>query len=92
MSKTKGYLVGPKGQIVIAKDIRERLGVEPGWIALQVLVDDRVEVFFVPPEHKLSLRGSLLQHTRKRVPAEDWPDARRTAWEQAAEERMSPQV
>ena len=26
------YKVGPKGQVVIAKEARERLGVRPGWM------------------------------------------------------------
>ena len=45
------YLVGPKGQVVIAKDIRQQLGVKPGWQTLQRLVDDHLEVYFIPPEH-----------------------------------------
>ena len=27
-------LIGPEGQVVIEQEIRERLGVEPGWQAL----------------------------------------------------------
>ena len=38
--------VGTKGQIVIDKRIRDSLGIEPGWIALQTLVDDHVEIYF----------------------------------------------
>ena len=53
------YVVGPKGQVVIAKEIRDRLGVEPGWLALQRVVGDHVEVHFLPPEHRKSLKGSL---------------------------------
>jgi len=56
------YLVGAKGQIVIAKEIRERLEVKPGWVALQRLVEDRVEIYFLPPEHRESLKGSLAQY------------------------------
>ena len=41
------HFVGPKGQIVIAKEIRERLGVAPGWLTIQRLVDDHVEVYFL---------------------------------------------
>lgn len=42
------YLVGPKGQVVIAKEIRERLGIRPGWRVIQRLVDDHVELYFLP--------------------------------------------
>ena len=78
-------IVGTKGQIVISKDIREQLGIEPGWQALQRIVDDHVEIYFVPPEHERSLKGSLAKHTQVRVPAdEDWAEARQNAWADAA--------
>lgn len=81
------YLVGNKGQVVIAKEIRERLGVKPGWVALQRLVGDRVEIYFLPPEHRESLKGGLAQYLKTRVPpGEAWDRARRTAWEAAARE------
>ena len=80
-------VVGTKGQIVIAKEIRDLLGVEPGWLALQRLVGDHMEVYFVPPEHKKSLKGSLSEHIKVKVaPGQEWDKARDTAWkEQAAE-------
>lgn len=79
--------VGTKGQIVISKDIREQLGIQPGWMALQRVVDDHVEIYFVPPEHNLSLKGSLAKHTSIRVPTgEDWSEAREIAWADSAEE------
>ncbi|MBI4284465.1 MAG: AbrB/MazE/SpoVT family DNA-binding domain-containing protein [Chloroflexi bacterium] len=82
------YLVGAKGQVVIAKEIRERLGVEPGWMALQRLVGDHVEVYFVPPEHEKSLKGSLAAHLKVRIPpGEEWDRARHTAWNKAAREK-----
>ena len=75
------YKVGAKGQVVIAKEIRERLGVEPGWLAVQQIVDDHVEVYFVPPEHDRSLKGSLAHHIKVRIPAgEEWWRARESAW------------
>lgn len=81
------YLVGTKGQIVIAKEIRERLGVKPGWVALQRLVEDRLEIYFLPPEHRESLKGSLAQYLKTRVPpGEAWNRARNAAWEAAARE------
>jgi bifunctional DNA-binding transcriptional regulator/antitoxin component of YhaV-PrlF toxin-antitoxin module len=81
--------VGPKGQIVIAKELRDRLGVKPGWLTLQRLVEDHVELYFLPPEHRKSLKGSLAAHIKARVrPGEEWEEARATAWSHAAEERL----
>jgi AbrB family looped-hinge helix DNA binding protein len=75
------YTVGPKGQVVIAKEIRDKLGVEPGWVAVQRLVDDHAEVFFLPPSHSKSLKGSLARYARGRMPAgKSWDEARARAW------------
>jgi AbrB family looped-hinge helix DNA binding protein len=73
-----GHTVGPKGQIVISKHIRDRLGVEPGWHALQVLVDDHVEIYFIPPPHNRSLAGCLAPYIR---PIAD--DQDEAAWDEA---------
>lgn len=84
------HVVGSKGQVVIAKEIRDRLGVEPGWTALQRLVGDHVEVYFLPPEHTKSLKGSLASHLKARVrPGDEWERARDTAWKSAAGRRAS---
>ena len=83
--------VGPKGQVVISKDIRERLGVGPGWLALEVLVDDHVEIRFLPPEHTRSLRGSLKSEPGMTVSEGEWADAKERAWrEQVAERGSAP--
>lgn len=82
------HKVGPKGQVVIAKEIRDRLGLQPGWLALQRLVEDHVEVYFVPPEHRKSLKGSLARYTKVRVaPGRAWDEARERAWEEAAAQK-----
>ena len=82
------YLVGPKGQVVIAKEIRELLGVQPGWLALQRVVGDHVEVHFLPPEHRRSLMGSLAVQAKVRVsPGMAWDKARETAWSEAARQK-----
>lgn len=80
-------IVGQKGQIVINKDIRERLGVKPGWIALQRLVDGHVEIFFVPPEHDQSLKGCLAAHIKNSVSGDSWEEVRMLAWETAARQK-----
>ena len=82
--------VGPKGQVVISKSIRERLGVEPGWLAHEVLVDDHVEIRFFPPEHMRSLRGLLKSETGMTVPEEEWAEAKERAWHEYVTERWSP--
>ena len=81
------HIVGQKGQIVIAKEIRDALGVEPGWMALQSIVDGHVEIHFVPPEHDRSLIGSLAKYTEVVVHSgNEWDSARETARESAAQE------
>jgi hypothetical protein len=82
------YTVGPKGQVVISKAIRDELGVQPGWLALQKLVDGHVELYFLPPEHDQSLVGSLGQYTSVTVgPGEEWTRAREHAWAEAGREK-----
>jgi bifunctional DNA-binding transcriptional regulator/antitoxin component of YhaV-PrlF toxin-antitoxin module len=72
--------VGPKGQVVIEKEIRDRLGVEQGWLTLQHVSGDHVEVHFIPPEHRQSLKGSLAKHTKDTVQVTDWHKATEKAW------------
>lgn len=83
------YVVGPKGQVVIAKEIRERLGIQPGWLVLQRLADDHVALYFVPPEHDRSLKGSLAPYTDVRIaPGEAWEGARERAWDDTAQREV----
>lgn len=66
-------LVGPKGQVVIEKEIRDQLGVEPGWKAVQLLVENHVRIYFVPPEHQRSLFGAAKPFiTRQPDPEDNW--------------------
>lgn len=77
--------VGSKGQVVIEKALRDRLGIQPGWLALQRLVDDHVEISFLPPEYRRSLMGSLAGYTTVRIePGIAWDETRETAWAKAA--------
>jgi bifunctional DNA-binding transcriptional regulator/antitoxin component of YhaV-PrlF toxin-antitoxin module len=69
-------LVGSKGQVVIEKAIRDQLGVQPGWQALQVVVNDHVAIYFIPPEHEESLLGAARPLIRRHPsPDEDWDEA-----------------
>lgn len=80
------YKVGAKGQIVIDQEIREALGIEPGWLASQRLVEDHVEVRFFPPEHDRSLAGVLAAYVKRPLSQEDWGEAKERAWADAVAE------
>lgn len=78
-------VVGTKGQVVINKEIRQKLGIEPGWLALQRIVDGHVEIIFLPPEHNRSLKGILAPYVKKTIaPGKEWDEARQEAWDWAA--------
>ena len=81
--------VGTKGQVVIEKEIRDELGVKPGWLAIQQVVDGHVEIHFFPPEHNESLFGFLAPYTDVRIPDED---ALHEAIEQARAEHAAEVV
>ena len=81
-------IVGTKGQVVINKEIRQKLGIEPGWWALQRIVDGHVEINFLPPEHNRSLAGILAPYIKKRIaPGKEWDEARQQAWNWAARDQ-----
>lgn len=80
------HKVGSKGQVVIAKEIRDLLGVEPGWQAIQIPTDDHVKLYFVPPPHNRSLAGCLAKYVNPgtSLTADRWDEARQAAWDEAA--------
>jgi bifunctional DNA-binding transcriptional regulator/antitoxin component of YhaV-PrlF toxin-antitoxin module len=74
--------VGSKGQVVIEKKLRDRLGFGPGWVTVQRLADDHIEMYFLPSEHNRSLKGSLAKYTSVTVaPGSQWDEARDKAWQ-----------
>ncbi len=79
--------VGTKGQVVIEKAIRDRLGVRPGAMAIQTLIGDRVEIRFIPPAHDRSLFGVLRANVGRDIPGQPWADIKRKAWEAAARDQ-----
>lgn len=83
---TMASTVGEKGQVVIEKPIRDALGIEPGYVAVQAVVGDHVELRFYPPEHDRSLKGILASYVRRSVSEEEWPRAKEEAWARAARE------
>ncbi|MCI0439235.1 MAG: AbrB/MazE/SpoVT family DNA-binding domain-containing protein [Chloroflexi bacterium] len=88
-----GRKVGSKGQVVIYKEYRDKLGVKPGWTALQLLVDDHVEIYFLPPPSNESLAGSLAKYANPvfEDTDENWHKIKDFAWKAAVEEKMSPE-
>ena len=50
--------VGTKGQVVIEQAIREELGIKPGMLAIQQVVDGSVQIAFVEIGHNRSLAGA----------------------------------
>lgn len=76
-------LVGEKGQIVIEKPLRDALGVQPGFLTVQTLVEDHVEIRFYPPEHNRSLRGALKKYATRVLSTDELREARDKAWGEA---------
>lgn len=80
-------LVGTRGQVTIEKEIRDRLGVEPGWRAFQRLEEDRVVLEFRPPRHRRSLAGVLAGKAKRTFPTDEALEAAvEEAWAGAARE------
>jgi bifunctional DNA-binding transcriptional regulator/antitoxin component of YhaV-PrlF toxin-antitoxin module len=77
-------MVGEKGQVVIEKPLRDALGVQPGFVTVQTLIEDHVEIRFYPPEHNRSLRGAL--KATRLLSTDELRDAREQAWEEAVME------
>ncbi len=77
-------IVGQKGQVVIEKALRDALGIEPGYVAVQRMMGDHIELYFYPPEHNDSLLGAL--KGKVQIPKEEmeWADIRQRAWEIAS--------
>lgn len=82
------HRVGTKGQLVIEKQIRDELGIEPGSLAIQERVGDHLVVRFYPPEHDRSLFGILAEGVRRwPAPDQTWEEITEEAWTEAAREQ-----
>jgi bifunctional DNA-binding transcriptional regulator/antitoxin component of YhaV-PrlF toxin-antitoxin module len=77
-------LVGTKGQITLEKEIRDALGVQPGWRALQRRDGQRVILEFLPPKHHRSLAGILADATTVVVPQDEFEAVVEQAWAEDA--------
>lgn len=82
------HKVGTKGQVVIAKEIRDKLGIEPGALTIQRIVGDHVEIRFIPAPHRRSLLGVLAPYIKGSISEEEWHEAKERAWEEAASEEF----
>jgi antitoxin PrlF len=82
---TMSTIVGTKGQVTIEKEIREALGVRPGWRAIQRRVGNQVMISFRPPKHRESLFGILHDPQGPRLEtSEEFQAAVDRAWDEAA--------
>jgi hypothetical protein len=70
--------------VVIEKPLRDALGLRPGFVSTQRLVDDHVEIYFFPPEHDRSLQGILASSVRRSLDPEIWQEAVAEAWAKAS--------
>src|SRR5688572_32632249 len=81
--------VGTKGQVTIEKEIRDALGIKPGWRAFQNLENGHVVIRFRPPRHNRSLAGILADKTSvKALTNEELEAGIEFAWGEVARERV----
>ncbi|TAK20721.1 MAG: AbrB family transcriptional regulator [Chloroflexota bacterium] len=69
--------VTTRGQITIDQTARKALNVQPGTQAVQIVVGDHLEVYFLPPRHRRSLFGVLA--TKIDPDTYDWDAIREAA-------------
>jgi AbrB family looped-hinge helix DNA binding protein len=79
-------VVGERFQITIDKDVRERLGIQPGDRAVEWIEDGRLVVYFMPKPHDRSLLGVLKMPGSS--PITDWRAFREAVWQARAAELM----
>jgi len=83
------HKVGAKGQVVIEKELRDRLGIKPGWLDLQRFNGGHIEIFFIPPELKRSFKGIFSGHIKTSVePGQTWEKVRESVWKKADRDKM----
>jgi AbrB family looped-hinge helix DNA binding protein len=73
--------VGDRGQITIAKAIREELGIYAGDETVQRIEAGRIVIEVVPGRHRRSLAGSLREKVGRRPEDESWSAIRDAAWD-----------
>ena len=73
--------VGERGQITIAKAIREELGVYAGDETVQRVEGGRIVIEVIPGRHRRSLAGLLKNKVGRTPPNEAWDVLREAAWQ-----------
>jgi len=79
--------VGERGQITIAKSIREELAIYAGDETVQRVEDGRIVIDVVPGRHRRSLAGTLGDKTGRTPPDESWEALRDAAWDALSPDR-----
>jgi bifunctional DNA-binding transcriptional regulator/antitoxin component of YhaV-PrlF toxin-antitoxin module len=86
-------VVGTRGQVTIERDIREAIGVKPGWRAIQRRIGDQVVITFRPPKHRRSLLGILSDPEAPRLESSDaFQSAVEQAWDAAARDSLRSEL
>lgn len=81
--------VGERGQITIAKAIREELAIYAGDETVQRVERGRIVIEVIPGRHRRSLAGTLRDKVRRTPPDEAW-DVLRPAARDAVDPDRSP--
>ena len=63
--------IGPKGQMVVEKELRDKLGIGPGWHAVQEVRGNELVGRFEPPLHCRSLAGIFSAYADRVAPPTD---------------------
>lgn len=79
-------VVGERFQITIDKQVRRELGIKPGDLAVERVVDGRLVVDFVPRPHRESQFGIFRRPGN--APITDWQAVRDRAWSMRTAEIM----
>jgi AbrB family looped-hinge helix DNA binding protein len=72
--------VGERGQITIAKAIREELAIYAGDETVQRVENGRIVIDVIPGRHRRSLAGSLKDKVGRKPADESWEVLRDSAW------------
>lgn len=73
--------------MVIEQRIREQLGIQPGMRTVQQVIDDHVEIRFLPAEHTRSLAGAARPYIRRWPAPEEWGDLGKL-WAEEARDKI----
>ncbi|MGK2849292.1 MAG: AbrB/MazE/SpoVT family DNA-binding domain-containing protein [Candidatus Limnocylindrales bacterium] len=81
--------VGERGQITIAKAIREELAIYAGDETVQRVEDGRIVIEVIPGRHRRSMAGSLRDKVGRTPPDESWEALRAAARDAADPDRLA---